>query len=138
MTDRCQSSDCPGGNCPGCRNSILYCQDPRCYPDCPGCDTKPEGQSNWWLTAIVLVLLGVLLVLGLVVGFGWFRDRKKAAEPKQLTLNKHIHTVTPPSIVVSSPAPVVNVTQTPQMPQTNDMNAVSMMSTFTPVDNPSL
>lgn len=107
MTERCQSSSCAGGNCPGCLNGAVFCEDPRCYPDCQGCDTKPPGQNNGWLVSIILIGLGLLLVLALVVGFGWFNDRKKAAEPKQLTVNKHIHTVTPPSIVVNSPTPQI-------------------------------
>ena len=132
MTERCQSSDCQSGNCPGCRNSSLFCEDPRCYPNCQGCDTKLPGQSNWWLVVIILVLLGLFLILALAVGFGWFRDRKKAAEPKQLTINKHMHTVVPPSIVVQSPAPTVNV-QTSSPTGETTKSTTAMFSTDTRV-----
>lgn len=109
MSNRCSTSTCLNGNCPGCKNGVLFCEDPRCFPNCQDCNTNTASNSNWILITVILILLGILLLLAVVVGFGWFTDRKKAMEPKELTVNKHIHTVTPPPIIVSSPTPVVNV-----------------------------
>ena len=109
MSNPCAALSCLNGNCPGCKNGTLYCEDPRCYPNCSGCNTKPPSSSNWILITLILILLGILLILALVVGFGWFQDRKKASEPKKVTVNKHIHTMVPPPISVSSPAPVINI-----------------------------
>ena len=92
MSSRCVSSPtCPNGNCVGCRNGSLFCNDPRCYPDCPDCNIK-VGNSNWVLNMIILILLGVLLIVSFIVIYDWYKSRNKAAEPKNITINRHIHT----------------------------------------------
>ncbi len=99
MSNTC---NCPGGNCPpGCINGQLNCMDPRCYPNCPNCNNKPSS-SNWIIITVILVLLGVLLVMAFIVGFDLYKKGKKAAEPKNIIVNKHIHSVKQP-IVISSP-----------------------------------
>lgn len=110
MSNPCIASTCLNGNCPGCKGSQPFCNDPRCFPNCPGCTTSEPNNSNWILVTIILVLMGFLLVLGFIIGYSWYNDRKKASEPKSLTVNKHVHTVNPvvpvatsPSITVSSP-----------------------------------
>ena len=126
MSNPCSASTCLNGNCPGCRQNNLYCEDPRCYPDCAGCTTSEESNSNnWILVTIILVLLGVLLVMGFIVGYSWYKDRQKANEPKSITVNKHTHTVVPtpaptiPTIPVSPPvvspmtAATVTISSTP-------------------------
>jgi hypothetical protein len=105
-TNPCDPSVCPGGNCIGCSNGQLNCNDPRCYPNCKNCNTKTSS-SNWIIVTIILVLLGVLLVMAFIVGFDLYKKGKKAAEPKKITVNKHIHTVKQAPIVVSSPPPIV-------------------------------
>ena len=105
MSTRCADTlNCPGGNCVGCRNGQIYCEDPRCYPNCEGCNTTTSS-GNWIIITIILILLGALLIMAFVVGFDWFNKSKKAAEPKNLTVNKHIHNIKQPSIIVS-PAPM--------------------------------
>lgn len=105
-TNPCDPTNCPGGNCIGCLNGQVNCMDPRCYPNCKNCNTKTSS-SNWIIVTIILVLLGVLLVMAFIVGFDLYKKGKKAAEPKNITVNKHIHTVKQAPIVVSSPPPVV-------------------------------
>lgn len=108
MSNRCaDTSNCPDGNCEGCKNGEIFPDDPRCYPDCP--DAKVTTSSgNWIIITIILILLGALLVMAFIVGFDWFNKSKKAAEPKNVTVNKHIHNIKQPSIVVSpAPAPMV-------------------------------
>lgn len=104
MSNPCAASNCLNGNCPGCRNGVLYCNDPRCYPKCTGCDTKTDNNSNWILITVILVLLVILLILSFVIGYGWFTDRKKASEPKKITVNRNVHsfTTSPPSVPISS------------------------------------
>ena len=124
MSNPCSASTCLNGNCPGCLNGQLFCNDPRCYPNCAGCSTSEGGSSNWVIVTIILVLLGVLLVMGFIIGYSWYKDRQKANEPKTITVNKHTHTVVPPaptipvvsSPVVSSPmvsSPVVTISTEP-------------------------
>jgi len=112
MSARCaDTSNCPDGNCIGCRNGELYCEDPRCYPNCEGCNITTSS-GNWIIITIILILLGALLVMAFIIGFDWFNKSKKAAEPKNLTVNKHIHNIKQPSIVVS-PAPISVPISTP-------------------------
>ena len=68
-------------NGPGCRNGELYCNDPRCYPNCENCSTTTSS-GNWIIITIILILLGVLLVMAFIVGFDWYKKTKKAQEPK--------------------------------------------------------
>jgi hypothetical protein len=105
-TNHCDPTNCPGGNCIGCLNGQLNCIDPRCYPNCTNCNTKTSS-SNWIIITIILILLGVLLIMAFVIGYDWYKKSKKAAEPKNITVNKHIHTVKQPSIVLNSPPPIV-------------------------------
>jgi len=105
-TNPCNSENCPGGNCVGCLNGQINCMDPRCYPNCKNCNTKTSS-SNWIIVTIILVLLGVLLVMAFIVGFDLYKKGKKAAEPKNITVNKHVHSIKQAPIVVSSPPPVV-------------------------------
>lgn len=105
MSNPCLASTCLNGNCPGCRNFVQDCSDPRCFPNCPNCpNSTTSNNSNWHIVTIILVLLAILLVLSFIIGYSWYKDRKKASEPKRVTVNKHMHTVVPPPIVVTSPA----------------------------------
>lgn len=135
MSNRCaDTSTCPDGNCEGCKNGEIFPDDPRCYPDCP--DAKVTTSSgNWIIITIILILLGALLVMAFIVGFDWFNKSKKAAEPKNVTVNKHIHNIKQPSIVVSpAPAPIVT-TVTPVItsrivtPTVNSFSPVSYSGT---------
>ena len=84
----------------GCKNGQLYCNDPRCYPNCQGCNTNTSS-GNWIIITIILVLLGVLLVMSFIIGYDWYNKTNLAAEPKNLTVNKHIHNIQQPPIVVN-------------------------------------
>jgi hypothetical protein len=79
MTSRCLSSACLNGNCEGCRNGSKYCNDPRCYPNCPDC----EGQTSvncvnkrngwdWALIIIVTALSVLLLIIIALLSWGWY------------------------------------------------------------------
>ena len=94
--------NCPNGNCPGCRNGQIYCDDPRCYPDCPTCDVTTSS-GNWIIIMIILILLGVLLVMAFIVGYDWYNKTQKANEPKNLTVNKHVHNIKQPPVIITSP-----------------------------------
>ena len=120
-------------NDPGCRDGKLYCNDPRCFPNCPGCDTNTSS-GNWIIITIILVLLGVLLVMAFIIGFDWFNKTKKAAEPKNLTVNKHIHNIQQPSVVVTPPPPTIIETvpeiSTTSLPEIVSQPAVSVGSSI--------
>ena len=96
MSDNCSQNP----NAPGCINGQLYCNDPRCYPNCPNCSTTTSS-GNWIIITIILILLGVLLVMAFIIGFDWYKKSKKAQEPKNITVNKHIHNIKQPDVVVS-------------------------------------
>ena len=98
MSARCLSDSCTNGNCLGCRNGSLYCNDPRCYPDCPGCEGKTNleclgGRNGWDWTLIVIV--GVLVLLVLILMFVMYQritpnNNKKSEqlyEPLAVPLN---------------------------------------------------
>ena len=69
MSSYCSSSTCLNGNCPGCRNGSKYCNDPRCYPDCPDCSSETsiscvKKRSTWdWILLIVVTVLAIVLLV---------------------------------------------------------------------------
>ncbi len=127
MSNTC---NCPGGNCPpGCINGQVNCMDPRCYPNCANCNNKPSS-SNWIIITVILVLLGVLLVMAFIVGFDLYKKGKKAAEPKNIIVNKHIHSVKQP-IVISSPRVEVPIIRTVDVPRMVQVPSVSQVPAVT-------
>lgn len=86
MSNRCMSETCLNGNCPGCKNGEKYCEDPRCYPDCPDCSGETKlyclgGRTGWDWTLIIIigVLVLLVLVLFIVMGVRW-RSQKTTTE----------------------------------------------------------
>ena len=66
MDGICQSNTCHQGNCPGCKDGQIWCDDPRCSPYCIGC--QPPGYNSEIINALfagllILLLLGVFLSL---------------------------------------------------------------------------
>ena len=82
-------------------NICNTCSGSNCPPNCPGNGNK--NSSNWIIIVIILVLLGVLLVMAFIVAFDLYKKTQKANEPKNITVNKHIHSIKSPAIVVSAP-----------------------------------
>lgn len=112
---RCSDTTiCPDGNCLGCRNGSQYCNDPRCYPNCPDCPSENRSESDWVIVLIILILAGVLLIVAIIYGFDYWNKIKKASEPKKITVNKNVSQVvsTPPIITVppvpTPSAPVIS------------------------------
>ena len=66
MSTYCLSNLCLGGNCPGCRNGTQYCNDPRCYPNCPGCSTPPSSNTSsgwgWWVYLLIILVILILII----------------------------------------------------------------------------
>lgn len=131
------TTKCPGGNCPGCRNGLPYCQDPRCYPNCQGCNTSTPSNSNWILVTVILVLLGIMLILAFFIGYDWYTSKKKANEPKTVNINKHFHTIKEDK-PIQSQMPMMVQTQIPSMPmvvQSQIPLQVSRMQNVPSVEN---
>lgn len=63
---------CPGGNCIGCKNGEVDCQDPRCAPYCPESQcTFPENHdenANIVITVILLCLIAILFIYWFMYG----------------------------------------------------------------------
>ena len=86
MSARCSSATCLNGNCQGCRNGTRYCNDPRCYPNCPDCEgiTSKKCESKrsgmeWGILIAIAVL--ALAALGLMLwGYFSYRRQLKAQE----------------------------------------------------------
>ena len=71
MTDSCIASvSCPNGNCPGCKNGKLWCDDPRCSPQCTNCGITPHYNSFALITIAIIVLMFIVALVILVVAFG--------------------------------------------------------------------
>lgn len=69
MSHCSDNQSCPTGNCTGCKDQTLNCNDPSCYPYCRGCGPPPgyETWVTWTIILIILILLAIALVLFLSV-----------------------------------------------------------------------
>lgn len=61
---------CPGGNCLGCRNGQIWCQDPLCQPFCPNCAIPNAFDFNANMTIIVILicLIAIFFIVWFVYG----------------------------------------------------------------------
>ena len=90
-------------------NICNTCSGSNCPSNCNGGGGGNKNSSNWIIIVIILVLLGVLLVMAFIVAFDLYKKTQKANEPKNITVNKHIHSIKSPAIVVSAPQIVAPV-----------------------------
>ncbi len=60
-------TECPGGNCEGCRDGARFCEDPRCSPNCKDCE---PSQNRGLFVFIVIVILIFVIIFGYVI---WHR-----------------------------------------------------------------
>lgn len=78
---RCSSVTCLNGNCQGCRNGIQYCNDPRCFPNCPDCSGKSSlkcvsRRDNWDWGLIVSILVLALVAILLLFWFNYSLNKQ--------------------------------------------------------------
>lgn len=61
---------CPNGNCPGCKNGEVWCQDQRCSPYCKNCSMQKATDYNGNLVVIIIliVLVTILFIIWFVYG----------------------------------------------------------------------
>lgn len=71
MSSYCQDPlACPGGNCVGCKNGKLWCQDTKCSGQCPGCAWSLERDRFEYVIFFLLALSILLILFILVVNYG--------------------------------------------------------------------
>lgn len=63
---------CPDGNCVGCKNGEVWCQDPRCAPYCAGNQcvftAAHDFNGNMVVFTILICLLAMLFIIWFVYG----------------------------------------------------------------------
>jgi len=66
------SFSCPNGNCVGCLNGSIWCQDPRCQPNCPSkvCNITlyHDYNANIVIIIILICLIAILFIVWFVYG----------------------------------------------------------------------
>ena len=60
-------TECPGGNCEGCKDGARFCDDPRCSPNCKDC----EQPSNAGLFVFIVIIIFVFVIIFVYVI--WYR-----------------------------------------------------------------
>jgi len=66
MSD-CSRNRCQRGFCPGCKDGTTWCNDDRCFPNCPNCEIDDDHDLNAGVM-IIIILLCLLTILFIV----WF------------------------------------------------------------------
>lgn len=78
MSNHCSDPvTCPSGNCPGCKNGALNCQDTRCAPFCQDCTTNMSQHdlaANMMLLSILLCLILIFFIIWFIYGPRLFED----------------------------------------------------------------
>ncbi len=110
VVDHCQKSDCLDGNCSGCKNGNLWCDDPRCHPNCEDC--PPNDNTFITFLIIVFVIFGLFL-LGFLIYAIWKGNRpdeinhhyllERHPHPNQVILSSSVGRVNPVNFVSASP-----------------------------------
>lgn len=73
----CSGPSCIDGNCTGCRNGNLWCNDPLCSPNCPGC---PSNNDTWSTVVIIIVIIIGLVLIGIVIWLLWHTNKPATLE----------------------------------------------------------
>ena len=98
MSSYCLSNECVNGNCPGCKNGMPYCEDPRCFPNCPNCpnsNSSSNGWGWWWYIIIIIVIIIIIIFL-----FFALRRRKPVCSKQPVTQHQQV-------IYELSPEPII-------------------------------
>jgi uncharacterized protein (DUF983 family) len=53
----CEEVTCVDGNCEGCKNGLVFCKDPRCSPNCRGCEMIEHHDFALNFTLIIIMAL---------------------------------------------------------------------------------
>ena len=70
MSNSCSDPvSCLNGNCIGCKNGQVWCQDPRCAPYCPGNGCQIADDHDFNANMVVIVILICLLAILFIVWF---------------------------------------------------------------------
>lgn len=87
MTTHCQSPLCPNGNCTGCQNGQVWCQDPTCAPYCSQCTIPSNFDTNVNMVMIIIIisLLTILFIVWFMYGPGFFEPHDDDARAEMLT-----------------------------------------------------
>ncbi len=141
MTTRCKDhKKCPGGNCPGCDEGNLHCQDRNCYPHCRGCNAEqplygssynkaedleeqniatdsasvPATSENSFFSENVLLTVFIVIVVLAAISYLFYYIYIKLERDPEIT-NTHKTLNTYPSTLEES---VANVSLTPVIQNT--------------------
>ena len=78
MSSRCSSSTCLNGNCQGCKNGSKYCNDPRCYPNCPDCSGETSinciKKRSGWDWTLLIIITGLAIILLIILAWGLYNN----------------------------------------------------------------
>lgn len=65
-SEHCQDPvSCLNGNCIGCKDGKIWCQDPRCAPYCKGCSIPKNHDLNG--TIVVVIILMCLFAMLIII-----------------------------------------------------------------------
>lgn len=74
---------CPNGNCEGCKDGVLWCQDPRCQPYCPECSIPKDHDFAVWTMFLIIVLILIALIAIMLFAYGpkiFYHSKQKEIE----------------------------------------------------------
>jgi hypothetical protein len=79
MTSHCSDPvSCLNGNCVGCKDGQVWCQDPRCAPYCPGTQCAIPADHDFNANIMIGIILICLTTIFFMV---WFVYGPRLFEP---------------------------------------------------------
>ncbi len=111
----CRGLACPNGNCIGCRDGHIWCQDPRCSPHCRGCET-PRHTTLFTIALFIIIIVGVIAICAIIMVY-WKSTHPATLHPiyplpSQSQVAPSIASTTGiPAPYIPPPAPLLPITQ---------------------------
>lgn len=105
VLDHCQLASCEGGNCPGCKDGNLFCDDPRCHPNCEDC---PPPSDLTFANVLIVILIIIAIIAVIIIIYVFWRGNRPVKVSPYYSLRPQIQqysTVYPEPRVISQPNP---------------------------------
>jgi len=91
---------CLNGNCIGCKDGKVWCQDPRCEPYCPGnsCAIPNDHDFNGSMVVIIIILclITILFIVWFVYGPQWIEYHDDHARANVIVPEEYYSTKSQP------------------------------------------
>jgi hypothetical protein len=74
MNSHCVKPSCKDGNCVGCKNGEVWCNDPRCHPYCRECHLTQNSDTVGYFFLLIFVI-GIIMIIILIAAYKYYQNQ---------------------------------------------------------------